>query len=326
MLKIKPIIIVAGEPNSIFSEIFFKVLKKSWFKKFSRPLILIASSDLILDQMKKLGFNFEIRDINSNFLKEFQTIDNTKINIINVNFKYKSPFDKISSKSNSYLENCFNIGLDIMNKNLGHALINGPISKKYFLKGKFLGVTEYLSKKTNKENRVAMLIYNKKLSVSPITTHLPLKDVHKNITKIKIINHVKLINSFYKKRFNKKPKIAITGLNPHCESNYKTSEEEKIIIPAIKKLIKQKYKVKGPFPADTIFLKDQLKLYDIIIGMYHDQVLAPIKTLFNFNAINITLGLPFIRVSPDHGPNFSMLGKNLSNPQSLESALKFLEN
>ena len=82
----------------------------------------------------------------------------------------------------------------------------------------------------------------------------------------------------------------------------------------------------GPFPADTIFLKDQLKMYDVVIGMYHDQVLAPIKTLFNFNAINITLGLPFIRISPDHGPNFSMLGKNLSDPQSLVDSIKFLEN
>ena len=326
MMKIKPIIIVAGEPNSVFLEIFFKVSKKLWFKKFSRPIILIVSKKLIVDQMKKLGFNFKIRVIKSNFLNSTQNIDNSKINIINVNYKYKKPFEKVSNKSNIYIENCFRIGIEIMNKNLGYALINGPISKKNFLKDKFLGITEYLAKKTKRENKVAMLIYNKKLSVSPITTHLPLKDVHKNITKIKIINHVKLINSFYKKRLNRVPKIAITGLNPHCESNYKSSEEKRIIIPAIEKLIKQKYKVNGPFPADTIFLKDQLKLYDVVIGMYHDQVLAPIKTLFNFNAINITLGLPFIRISPDHGPNFSMLGKNLSDPQSLVDSIKFLEN
>ena len=128
-----------------------------------------------------------------------------------------------------------------------------------------------------------------------------------------------------KRGLKKKPKIAITGLNPHCESNYESSEEDKIIIPAIKDLLKEKYEVSGPFPADTIFMKENYKKYDVIIGMYHDQVLTPLKSLFGFNAINITLGLPFIRISPDHGPNYSMIGKNSSNPKSLAEALKFLE-
>ena len=169
-----------------------------------------------------------------------------------------------------------------------------------------------------------MLIYNKKLSVSPLTTHLPLKLVHKMITKKKIVNHVKLIIKFYRKEFKKIPRIAITGLNPHCESNYMSSEEKKIIIPSIKLLNKRNINVEGPFPSDTIFSKERLKNFDVIIGMYHDQVLTPMKALFGFDAINITLGLPFIRISPDHGPNFSMLGKNLSNPKSLMEALKFL--
>ena len=170
-----------------------------------------------------------------------------------------------------------------------------------------------------------MLIYNKTLSVSPITTHLPLKDVSKHISKIKIINHVRLITNFYKKIRNKNIKIAITGLNPHCESIYPSNEEDKIIKPAIKQLQRNKYNVSGPFAADTIFMKEQLKKYDVIIGMFHDQVLTPAKTLYGFKAINITLGLPFIRISPDHGPNFEMLGKNLSNSESLTTALKFLD-
>ena len=163
-----------------------------------------------------------------------------------------------------------------------------------------------------------MLIYNKKLSVSPLTTHLPLKDVYKNISKKKIINHVKKIDHFFKKYLKKKPNIAITGLNPHCESNFKKSEEKNIIIPAINYLISKKFKVSGPFPADTIFLKDNYKKFDVVIGMYHDQVLAPIKSIFGFNAINITIGLPFLRISPDHGPNVKMFGKNISNPDSLK--------
>ena len=90
--------------------------------------------------------------------------------------------------------------------------------------------------------------------------------------------------------------------------------------------MKKKINVKGPFPADTIFLKDNRKKFDVIIGMYHDQVLGPIKTLFEYDAINITLGLPFLRVTPDHGPNEKMVGRNLSNPISLIKALKFLDS
>ena len=147
----------------------------------------------------------------------------------------------------------------------------------------------------------------------------------KKLQKKKLYTQVNLINSFYKKKFNKLPRIAITGLNPHCESNFQNSEEDKIIIPAIKKMRLKNTKINGPLPADTIFTKSLLKKYDVIIGMYHDQVLSPMKALFGFDAINITLGLPFTRISPDHGPNYSMLGKNLSDPKSLIQALKFLD-
>ena len=215
--------------------------------------------------------------------------------------------------------------LKSLNKNKNISLINGPINKEKFLKNRHLGITEYLGSKTNKLKDVVMLIYNQVLSVSPITTHLPLKDVYKNISKIKIINHVRKIDYFFRKYLKKKPNIAITGLNPHCESNFKKSEEKNTIIPAVNYLRSKKFKVTGPFPADTIFLKNNYKKFDVIVGMYHDQVLAPIKSIFEFNAINITLGLPFLRISPDHGPNVKMFGKNISNPDSLKEAIKFLD-
>ena len=319
-MKIRPILIVAGEPNSIFLEIFFKTFKK---KIIYKPIILIVSKNLFVKQMKQLGFNYKINIINEKNIN-FNKINNKKINIINVTYKFKNCFEKITDKSNKYLTKCFSIALKLLKKNEFLGLINGPISKKNFLREKYLGITEYLAVKAKRKDRVAMLIYNKKLSVSPLTTHLPLKLVSKSITKKKIVNQAKLINQFYKSEFKKKPKIAITGLNPHCESNYKSSEEKKIIIPAIKFLNKKNIKVEGPFPADTIFSKEHLKKFDVIIGMYHDQVLTPMKALFGFDAINITIGLPFIRISPDHGPNSSMLGKNLSNPKSLIEALKFL--
>ncbi len=317
----EPIIIVAGEPNSVFLEIFFKSIKHN---KFKSPLIIIVSKKLLQEQMVKLGFNYKINIIDKNF-SEFYKLDNHKINLIDVSYKFKNCFEKISNKSNNYIKETFEIALKILLKNKFSKFINGPISKKHFLNGRSLGITEYLAKKTIKNNDVAMLIFNKRLSVSPLTTHLALKDVSKNITKKKIYTQIKLINEFYENILKKKPKIALTGLNPHCESNFKNCEEDATIIPAIKNIKSKNLRVQGPFPADTIFMRENLKNFDVIIGMYHDQVLSPMKALFGFDAINITLGLPFIRISPDHGPNSSMLGKNLSDPKSLIKAFKFLD-
>ena len=317
----KPIIIVAGEPNSVFLEIFFKSLKRNYYKS---PLILIVNKKLLIKQMHHLGFNFKLNQIALNSVN-FEKLNNKKINIINVDYNFKNAFEKISKKSNKYIKKSFKIALEILKKNKFSKFINGPVSKRYFLEGKSLGITEYLAKQSKIKDEVAMLIFNDKLSVSPVTTHLALKDVHKHISKEKIKSHIRLISQFYKKRFKKNPRIAITGLNPHCESNFNDCEEDAIISPTIKYLKNKKFRVEGPFPADTIFMQKHLKKFDVIVGMYHDQVLSPMKALFGFDAINITLGLPFVRISPDHGPNSSMLGKNLSDPKSLMEALKFLD-
>ena len=122
-----------------------------------------------------------------------------------------------------------------------------------------------------------------------------------------------------------KPSIGVTGLNPHCETTNKYDEDEKIIKPAIESLKKKFINIKGPYAADTIFMKRNRKNFDVIVGMYHDQVLAPLKTIYEYDAINITMGLPFLRISPDHGPNENMIGKNKSNPKSLLKAIQFLD-
>ena len=316
----KPIIIVAGEPNSIFSEIFFKSLK---LKKFKSPIILIASQKIIKLQMRKLNIKIKIRLIDFSDLRKIQ-LDNKKINLINVSFNQKKPFDIITSKSNNYIRKSFDIALEILNTKITNKFINGPISKKHFLKKKYLGVTEYLAYKTKSKN-FAMLIYNKDLSICPITTHLPIKKVSKYISKDIIKKKIQLLDLFFKRYLKKNPRIAVTGLNPHCESIDVFNEDEKIIKPSIKSLIQSNYKIFGPFAADTIFLKKNRSKYNIIVGMYHDQVLTPMKTLFEYNAINITLGLPFLRISPDHGPNEKMTGKNKSDPTSLIKAITFLD-
>ncbi len=319
-MNINTILIVLGEPNSTFSEILFKYFKSSDFKNLKKKIILIGCKELLEKQMMKLKFNYSFKQI-----KQIQHSKKGIINIINIDYKYDNIFSKINKKSNSYIKKCFKVSLEILKKNKNACLINGPISKKFFLNNKFPGITEYLANLTNSPKKV-MLIYNDNISVSPLTTHIPIKYVAKNITKKKIIENIILINKFYLNKINKKPLIGVLGLNPHCETTDKKSEEKKIIVPAINFLKGKKIKINGPFSADTFFLKKNIKKYDVVLGMYHDQVLTPIKTLYNFNAINLTLGLPFMRVSPDHGPNSVMLGKNKSDPSSIFFAMKFFNN
>ncbi len=318
-MNTKYILIVMGEPYSIFSEIIGKFFIKK--KKLNKKVIIIGNKELIKKQLRKLKYIFDMNEIFN--VKEAKK--NT-VNIINVKFIHKKIYSNISSKSNKYIKECFDLSLKIIKDCKNECvLINGPISKKTFLKKKYLGITEYLAKKTNTMNEI-MLIYNDRLSVSPLTTHIPIKYVAKKISKNKIYNNILNIKNFFKRYLKKNIKIAVLGLNPHCETIDSYSEEEKIIIPAVKSLKNERINIDGPFSADTFFLNQNIKDYDVVLGMYHDQVLTPIKTLYNFNAINITVGLPFLRISPDHGPNSNMLGKNSSDPSSFFYAMKFIEN
>ena len=310
-----PIVIVGGEPQSIFIEIFLKSIKK-----IQHPIILISSKDLLIKNLKKFNYSLKFNQLN----EDFTNIKKEEINLVNINYnKFSFSKKKITSESNKFIENSFKKAFEIIKKVKCLGLINGPISKKTFLKGKHNGITEFLAKKTGSKNPV-MLIYNHNLSVSPFTTHIPISKVSREIKKKYIIVKIKRINNFYKNVLKKKPKFAITGLNPHCESFSGENKEKKEIIPAIRYLKRNKINIKGPYASDTIFLKKNLSEFDVIFGMYHDQVLGPIKTLHGFKAINITLGLPFLRISPDHGPNTQMLGKNKSDPSSLIESLRFL--
>ena len=139
------------------------------------------------------------------------------------------------------------------------------------------------------------------------------------INKSKIVKKIKIIDDFYKRIFNKKPNIAVLGLNPHNFS----SEEKEIIISAIKKIGKKGIRVMGPISPDTSFMVYKKYKIDVILGMYHDQGLAPFNALFEYNAINITLGLSYIRISPDHGVAENIVGKRIANPKSLIESIKF---
>ena len=317
-MNIEYILIVMGEPYSTFSEIIGKYFSKYNLKR--KIIILIGNIGLLEKQLNKLNYKINLYEI-----KNVDEAKRNKINIININFKFNNIFSGISKKSSKYIENSFKKSLEIIRlKKNRCVLINGPISKKSFLQKKYLGITEYLSEKTNKKNEV-MLIYNQNLSVTPITTHIPIKYVSRKIKQNKIKNNILKINNFFENYLKKKPRFAFLGLNPHCETVSNFSEEDKIIIPSIRKLRKDGVKVDGPFSADTFFIENNIKYYNVVVGMYHDQVLTPIKTLYKFDAINITIGLPFLRISPDHGPNYKMLGKNLSDPSSFIYAMNFAD-
>jgi|TARA_B100000446_G_scaffold74860_1_gene70737 4-hydroxythreonine-4-phosphate dehydrogenase len=317
----KPIAIIAGEPNSISSEIIFKCwkLKKKYIHK---PLFIIGSVQLLNLQMKQLKYKIKIKKINKHF--KIRDLNEIELPVYDIDYTQKKPFEKISSKSNKYIFKCFEVALKFVKDKKILGFINCPISKEYLFKNKHQGVTEFLSKKLNKKNNnEVMLIYNKKLSVSPITTHIPLNQVSKKINQYKIVEKVKIIDNFYKKFLNKKPNFAILGLNPHNFSISKKSEEKKIINKAIKSLVKLKINAKGPVAPDSSFVIFKKYKFDVIIGMYHDQVLSPFKALYNFFAINITLGLPYIRISPDHGIAEDIVGKKIANPNSLIESIKF---
>ena len=318
-MNYKPIVILNGEPNSVFLEIFLKALKK----KYRSHIILISSIKLLKHYMKKFNFKKNINIIDINNLKK-KKLKKNSINLINIDINLNN-YKKISPRSNDFIKKSFDTGLKLTQNGFTNKLINGPISKKSFLNKKFPGITEYISSKT-KTKKFAMLIFNKKLSVCPITTHVPIKNVPKFINKKNITEKIYLINNFYKKTLGIKPRIGVLGLNPHCESTSKFNEDEKILVPLIKKLSQNGLKLSGPYAADTAFLKNNRSKLDVIVGMYHDQVLTPMKTLFEYDAINITLGLPFVRISPDHGPNEKMIGKNISDPLSLIRAIEFLDN
>ena len=314
-MKSKSVIIVCGDPKSTFNEILIKALKNKIFKKVKFPVIIIGSKKLLKNELKRLKvkINLQSFDIQNNLRKN---------NIYNIDVPIDSKNLSLVKK-NSYIKKSFEVALKLLKKDDSPALINGPISKTTFLKGKYNGITEFLAFKTRSYNEV-MFLFNKELSVSPMTTHIPINKVAQKIKRKMIINKINSINHFYKKFLGFKPKIAVTGLNPHCETFEGKDIEKTEILPAIRILKKKKVKVLGPFSADTVFLKENRKKFNIIVGMYHDQVLGPMKTIFGFDAINITIGLPFIRITPDHGPNYKMFGLNKSNPKSLIQAFNFL--
>ena len=209
------------------------------------------------------------------------------------------------------------------------AIVTNPVAKNVLYRSGFAepGHTEFLAKlveeTTGKPTRPVMMLWSPELAVVPVTIHLPFKDVVTQLTSELVVETGRIVARDLTARFGiSHPRIVVAGLNPHAgEQGTLGDEDGTIVAPAVKRLQAEGVDAVGPLPADTLFHERARVSYDVALCMYHDQALIPIKTLAFEHAVNVTLGLPFVRTSPDHGTAFDIAGKGTADPSSLVAAL-----
>ena len=300
----KKIVYSPGEPSGIGPDIIIQLCRTAFWTDIKIPILCISDPKLLDKRAADLGKKITLQKISD--IDELKT---NKRNVIQV----------------MHISDCKNTKYDEALKNKNLALVTGPISKENIISinKKFSGHTEFIQQKTNSKE-VLMLLASDQLKVALTTTHIPLKNVSKKITKELIISKAITLNKGLKEKFKiKNPIIKMLGLNPHSGEGGKIGKEEvDIIIPAVKELRKKKINISYPVSADTAFTKKNLKETDAFLGMYHDQVLPVIKALSFGNAINVTLGVPITRTSVDHGVALDIAGSGKADPSSLKEAIK----
>lgn len=218
-----------------------------------------------------------------------------------------------------YIETAVKLALD----HQVSGITTAPINKESMHKAGFLypGHTELLAKLTNTKN-VALMLAGDNLRVVLTTTHLPLNEVSEQITVGRVLTTIRLTHQWLNRHVTHNPRIAVTGLNPHCgDGGIFGGEERSAILPALDAAKKEGIQVDGPFSADALFIRKQFESYDAVIAMYHDQGMIPIKMDSQGTAVNITLGLPILRTSVDHGTAYDIVGTGTASPESLKIAL-----
>ncbi len=333
----KPIVVTMGEPSGISSEIILK----SWLLRKTKKLPPFFLVDCIkkleiVNRFLNLNVKFKLieKPIDSlNFFKNYLPVIDMKSNI---NFRMGIP----SVGNSEHIINSIKKSFDFVRLQEASGMVTLPVCKKTLKKYgfKFNGQTEYISylskKKFQKKiEEIMILSTNKPIDKGPnlivglITTHIPLKNIFKEISKERLIKKIIAFNNSLKKIWRiKKPKIAITSINPHSgEGGLIGDEEKKLILPILNKMKLENINILGPLSSDSCFFKEIRSKYDGILCFYHDQGLAPIKILDFHNSVNITGNLPILRVSPDHGPAFDIANKNVAKTNSLIASIKFLE-
>ena len=311
--------ITMGDPAGIGPEISLKVLEKN---KEYREYSIIYGSISILEYYKE---KLKLKDIKFNIIKNTKEFKKDYINVIQVfDIDMKDiTIGKVSGlcgeAAYKYIERAIQ---DALQGDIA-VVITAPINKEALNKGgyHYEGHTEIFAKLTNTK-KYAMLLWSEKLSVVHVSTHCSLQDACRKVTKDRVLNVIELSGKFLQQLGVKEPRIAVAGLNPHSgEAGLFGTEEIEHIIPALNQAKKDNWKVEGPIPPDTVFLKAYRKEYDVVVAMYHDQGHIPIKLLAFDEGVNVTLGLPIIRTSVDHGTAFDIAGKGIASEKSILKAL-----
>ena len=319
----KKIIYSPGEPSGIGPDLIIQLSCSTFWNQINIPIACIADPELLIDRANTLGKKIKIKEISNP--GELKKNKRNEIQVIKIAKCPNTKYGKLHRSNAKYVLDNLNYGIDtaLTNKKVG--LVTGPISKENIISidKKFSGHTEHIQKLT-KSKDVLMLLGSEKLKVALATTHIPLKAVPKKITKSLIINKAIILDDELKNKFKiKNPQISLLGLNPHAGEGGKIgSEEKEILLPAVKELRKKKINISYPKSADTAFTKKGLKETDAFLGMYHDQVLPVLKALSFGSAVNVTLGIPIVRTSVDHGVALDMAGSGKSDTASLKEAIK----
>ncbi|WP_455474525.1 4-hydroxythreonine-4-phosphate dehydrogenase PdxA [Bartonella sp. B30(2025)] len=323
------LVVSSGDPAGIGPEVAIK----AWSLRSTRiipPFVLLADPDVIRSRASFLKVRIKIDLIlnnnKDNFVKNFQT----SLPIIPLKNRQSDRLGASSPNNAAGIIEAIKRGVQLTQSGHACALITCPIAKKslYDAGFEFPGHTEFLAhlahQTSNKCYHPIMMLSGPRLKTVPITVHIPLKEVPTRLTSQLIIQTALIVENDLKTRFKiTSPRLAVTGLNPHAgEEGTMGKEDIEIIAPAIEYLKKKGVNIIGPLPADTMFHERARKTYDVALCMYHDQALIPVKTLDFDTTVNITLGLPFIRTSPDHGTAFDIAKQGIASPESFIAALK----
>jgi len=311
--------ITMGDINGIGPEVIMKALSDARLLDNITPVIY-GSTHVMSHHKKALGIEFGYSGI-----KDIGQILPKKVNLISCwNDQVPVKLGERTSEGGKYALISLENAVKDLASGLIDVLVTAPIDKKAIQSDtfKFPGHTEYLAKMANVQEAL-MLMISDNLRVGVVTGHIPLKDVSESLTKEKIVDKIEQTNSALIKDFGiRKPKIAILGLNPHAgEKGMLGTEEDQVIIPAINLVNRQGIQAYGPYPTDGFFGAAVYKKFDAVLAMYHDQGLAPFKSLSFNRGVNYTAGLPVVRTSPDHGTAFEIAGKNLAQEGSFRQAI-----
>ncbi|MCZ2158201.1 4-hydroxythreonine-4-phosphate dehydrogenase PdxA [Bartonella sp. 220] len=320
------LIVSGGDPAGIGPEIVLK----AWNLRVTRqipPFVLLADPDVIRARAHFLQIDVEVESVfTDNPVKNFQVA----LPVIPLENRQSDQLGLPSPNNAAGIIEAIKRSVQLIQSGYACALITCPIAKKnlYDAGFKFPGHTEFLAdlayQDSKKCHHPIMMLAGPRLKTVPITIHVPFKEVPSYLTRELIIKTALITEHDLRTRFKiTSPRLAISGLNPHAgEEGTMGKEEIATIIPAIEYLKKKGLNIIGPLPADTMFHESARKAYDVALCMYHDQALIPVKTLDFDTTVNITLGLPFIRTSPDHGTAFDIADKGIASPESFIAALK----